>query len=160
MTIGTFDDVRIVCMGNLPGPRLLRGLKDHSVRLGARNDEPGVVWRRGRNGHTWTFKCISLATTEDSHNLFLFADPHGHLRLAPPPAELDGLPQAWHAREIAGQPTRFTFENITLLGTGAAARFLDGRTATGDVGFAPNTAPPFTGTAWSVDPLPKNHFME
>jgi hypothetical protein len=65
------------------------------------------------------------------------------------------LPQTWHAREIEGHPGRFTLENVTLLGAGVANRFLDGRTATGDVGLAPNTDPPFTGTVWDIGRVPE-----
>ena len=157
---GTFDDVRLICRGNLPGPRFLRALGDHRVRLAAKPDEDGTIWRRGVLGHTWTLRCISAAGEDPRDRLYLFAGHDGRVTIAPPPPALDGLPQAWHAREVPGQPTRFTLENITLLGTGVAARFLDGRTATGDVGFAPNTAPPFTGTVWDIDPVPTHHFME
>src|SRR5262249_28407853 len=34
------------------------------------------------------------------------------------------------------------------------SRWLDGRTADGTVGLAPNTNPPFSGTRWQIIPVP------
>jgi len=89
-----------------------------------------------------------------------FSGNNGRVTIAPPPPSLGGLAQTWHATPVPGFPTRFTLENVTLLGTGVAARFLDGRTATGTIGLAPNTGPAFSGTVWDVSHLPQNHFVE
>jgi len=93
-------------------------------------------------------------------NLFLFGGNNGRVTIAPPPPSLGGLAQTWHATPVPGFPTRFTLENVTLLGTGVAARFLDGRTATGTIGLAPNTGPAFSDTVWDVSHLPQNHFVD
>jgi hypothetical protein len=59
----------------------------------------------------------------------------------------------WIVHQTAS-PGEFTFENREP----GSRLFLDGLTLTCDVGLAPNTGPPFTGTAWKVSDLPNPDF--
>lgn len=149
---GSFDTITLRCLGNVPGPRFLNGLVqgDHSVVLAATDDDSGTRWRRGQSasGHSWNLKCLGDPPPGvDPGQLFLAGSASGGVLIALASQTPGGTPETWHARPVPGG---FTLENVALRDAGVAARFLDGRTGTGDVGLAPNTDPPFTGTHWEV----------
>lgn len=151
------DNVTLRCLGDVPGPRFLRGLmrENHGVRLvtaqgGHRGD---TVWRRvqSASGRTWTLQCLGAAPAGvDPGSLFLGGTSNGSVLIAVKAQMPDGVPEPWRARPVPGMDGAFTLENVALRDGGIAARFLDGRTQFGAVGLAPNTDPPFTGTRWEV----------
>jgi hypothetical protein len=149
------DAVTLRCLGNVDGPRFLRGLVrgNHGVRLvtllGHGNDTEWGRSRQGNKGQFWTLDCRGRAPDGVTPTtLYLFGLRGGKViidTLSP-----GDEPELWHARPTPGLPPAVTLENIALRDAGVDARFLDGRTKTGEVGLAPNTGPAFTGTRWEV----------
>ena len=151
------DTITLRCLGNVDGPRFLRGLvrEDHSVRLVSLSEghSDDTHWERGQSASRefWELQCLGGQPPGVTHTaLFLGGGRSGSVLITPASQGPEGKPQIWHAREVPGLPVAFTLESVALRDAGVAARFLDGRTQSGEVGLAPNTDPPFTGTHWEI----------
>src|SRR4029453_4267959 len=157
---GSFDIVTLRCLANIPGPRFLNGLTqgDHGVVLAGTDNDAGTRWRRGQNdaGSLWNLECLGEPPPGvNQGQLFLSGARGGGVLIAPALQGPGGEPQIWRAKHHPDGG--ITLENVPLSSLGVAERFLDGRTGTGDVGLAPNTDPPFTGTRWQVRVLDFTH---
>jgi hypothetical protein len=156
------NNVLVSCQGTIPGPRLLTGRVqgDHRVVLTPAFDVTNQqLWARSTSDDSlapiqnWFLRCLGHPPPGvDPGPLFLAGSRQGSVLIVPPSQTPGGRPEIWEARRAGGDVFNFTLENVALRDAGVAARFLDGRTATGTVGLAPNTNPPFTGTLWRVVP--------
>ena len=97
-----------------------------------------------REGFVIAFHCVGR-DIQESHQFLKGSGVDVRLTRQPTQTEPDGT--RWRVHETAN-PGIFTFE------CDDAGGFLDGRTLECSVGLAPNSHPPFIGTAWKVTDLP------
>ena len=132
-------------LGDLPGPRWLDGRTT--------NGTVGLAPTFGRpfSGTTW----LIAPVTGDLFSLQTLGDIEGPrwlscrvndntVVLSPNPTPTSSVETRWRLVSLDGDAVGLH------CGNDQSARWLDGRTQTGEVGLAPSTSPPFTGARWRM----------
>jgi hypothetical protein len=145
------NNVSLKCLGDIPGPRYLDGRTANGTVGLAPNLSPkfsGTMWRVvGAGEGVVELKCLGNI---EGPRWLNGRTASGTAGLAPNTFRpFTGT--RWQVVQIDDHNPNIVA--LKCLGDIKGPRMLDGRTASGTVGLASTTEPPFTGTKWEVVPI-------